>query len=152
MSSTPRPLLKVATIAMALTLMSGFVIFRHRSGSASLDTMMAAPPPDSPETKAATKQVRIDSFYLDESLPSSKSSMVIPPDHPAFQQPHVWIDSSSTAPALPSSKSGIVFPPEDERRPMLYSSKSGTVFEPHSAGAIINDSALKDAKAQDTLK
>jgi len=152
MSSSSHPLLKVATLAVALTLLFGFVLFRHQGGSTSLEPLMAALSLDSPETKAATKRIRIDSFYLDESLPSSKSSMVIPPDHPAFQQPQVWIDSASTAPALPSSGSGTVFPPEEQQRRMLSSSKSGPVFEPRSAAAIINDSALKDAKTQDTLK
>lgn len=119
MSTPAHPLLKAATIAIALTLLSGFVLFRHRSGSASMDPLMAAYPVDSPETKAAAKEIRIDSFHMDEPLPSSKS--------------------------------GIVFPPEEQQRRMLSSSKSGAVFETPPS-ALVNDSALKDAKAQDTLK
>jgi hypothetical protein len=145
-------LAKGLTIAMALTLMSGFVFYRHRGASPSPNAMMAAAPVDSPETKAAQQQVHLDSFYFDQSMPSSKSGMIVPPDLPAFQQQRIQVDSSSKPAALPSSRSAIVLPPEDERRRLLYSSKSGTVFEPHSAWAIVNDSVLKDAKAQDTLK
>ncbi len=152
MSNLAPTLLKAATIVVALTLMSGFVLFRHRGGSTSVEPLMAAFSLDSPETKTTAKEIRIDSSYRDESLPSSKSGMIIPPDHPALQQQTIWADSDSLAASHPSSGSGIVLPTEAERRRVLSSSKLGIVFEPHAAGAIVKDSALKDAKAQDTLK
>ena len=145
------PVVKAGTIVLAITLMSGFVLYRHHYRSGSALPQSTASPVDSPETKAVRTPVHIDSFYMDPSMPSSKSGMVIPPEHPAFDQQQVSLDSSSTAPAPPSSEPRIILTPEDPQRRMLYSSKSGTVFEiPPSA--LVNDSALKDARTPDTLR
>ena len=116
---THHPFVKAATVALAITLMSGFVFYRQRNSGAPNPDPLAAFPVDSPETKAAQQQIRLDSVHVDQSLPSSKS--------------------------------GIVFPAaaDQDRRAVLPTSKSGPVFEPAS---MVNDSALKDAKAQDTLK
>ena len=130
---TPHPFVKAATVILAITLMSGFVFYRQQNGSAANTASPAALSVDSPETKAAQQQVHIDSLYFDQSLPSSKSGMIVPPDHPAFQQQRLDTPRSSAT----------------ERRAVLPTSKSGPVFEPAS---MVNDSALKDAKAQDTLK
>ena len=101
-TGAPHPFVKAATIALAITLMSGFVFYRQHNSSIPPAAAPAALPVDSPETKAATPQIRIDSFHVDQSLPSSKSGIVFP----AAEGP--------------------------ERRAVLPTSKSGPVFEPPS--------------------